>query len=62
MSLAQVGKQFHVFLEDGKIGDLAVITTSNEGPGPPAPFATDLSSDPRFLVDPDNFPGRILLY
>ena len=54
MSLAQVGKQFHVLLEDGRtlIGDLAVITTSNEGPGPPAPFATDLSSDPRFLVDP----------
>jgi uncharacterized NAD(P)/FAD-binding protein YdhS len=54
MSLAQNGEQFHVRLENGEtlIGDLAVITTSNEGPRPPAPFATDLSSDPRFLVDP----------
>ena len=54
MSLAQNGEQFHVRLENGEtlIGDLAVITTSNEGPRAPAPFATDLSSDPRFLVDP----------
>jgi uncharacterized NAD(P)/FAD-binding protein YdhS len=54
MSLAQNGEQFHVRLENGEtlIGDLAVVTTSNEGPRPPAPFATDLSSDPRFLVDP----------
>ena len=54
MSLAQSGVQFRVRLENGKtlIGDLAVITTSNEGPRPPAPFATALSGDPRFLVDP----------
>ena len=54
MSLAQNGEQFYVRLENGEtlIGNLAVITTSNEGPRPPAPFATDLSSDPRFLVDP----------
>ena len=54
MSLAQNGEQFHVRLENGEtlIGDLVVITTSNERPRPPAPFATGLSSDPRFLVDP----------
>jgi len=54
VSLAQKGDKFHVRLENGDtlIGDLAVITTSNEGPRPPALFATNLSSDPRFLVDP----------
>lgn len=52
--LAKNGEQFHVRLENGAtlIGDLAVITTSNEGLRLPAPFATALSSDPRFLVDP----------
>jgi uncharacterized NAD(P)/FAD-binding protein YdhS len=54
MSLAKNGEQFHVRLENGEtlISDLAVITTSNEKPRPAAPFATDLSSDPRFLDDP----------
>jgi uncharacterized NAD(P)/FAD-binding protein YdhS len=54
MSLAQNGEQFYVRLENGEtlIGDLAVITTSNESPRPPSPFASELTGDPRFLVDP----------
>ena len=54
MSLAQMGEQFHVRLENGEtlIGDIVLITTSNENPRPPPPFTTDLASDPRFLVDP----------
>jgi uncharacterized NAD(P)/FAD-binding protein YdhS len=54
MSVAQTAEKFHVRLESGEtlIGDLVVITTSNERPHPPAPFATALSGNPRFLVDP----------
>lgn len=54
IGLGKVGEKFQVRLENGQslIADLAVITTSNERPRPPAPFSGDLASDPRFLVDP----------
>ncbi|MBB4366734.1 putative NAD(P)/FAD-binding protein YdhS [Bradyrhizobium sp. CIR18] len=51
-TLAWKGEQFHVSLENGEtlIGDLAIITTSNEKPRPQAPFAMPLTTTIPILV------------